>query len=273
MLGDLPPSSSVTRLSALPALPPISRPDDRRAGEGDLVDARVVDERRAGIAVARDHVEDALRQPGLERQLAEPQGGQRGLLGRLQDDRAAGRERRADLPGRHQQREVPGDDLTGDAHRLLARVAVHPVLGDGQHLAGDVRRPAGEVADVLGGELHVDALGELHRLAVVERLELGELVRVRVDRVGEREHRARARGGGDPGPAAVLERLAGGAHGAVDVLRARVGHGGDQRVRSRDRACRSVRPSAASSRSPPITRRCGPAAKARAGSERASGSA
>ena len=47
--------------------------DGGRAGEGDLVDARVVDERRAGRAVAGDDVEDARRDAGLERELAEPQ--------------------------------------------------------------------------------------------------------------------------------------------------------------------------------------------------------
>ena len=94
-------------------------------------------------------------------------------------------------------------------------------LGDRQRLALDLGRPAGEVAQVLGGERHVDALGELDRLAVVERLELGQLVRVRLDRVGERQHRARALGGGDPAPAPVLEGLARRADRAVDVLGAR----------------------------------------------------
>ena len=51
---------------------------------------------------------------------------------------------------------------------------------------------------------------------------------MRVHRVGEGQHRPRALGGGDARPALVLERLARGAHGAVHVLRARVGHVGDR---------------------------------------------
>ena len=98
----------------------------------------------------------------------------------------------------------------------------------GSVVAGDLGRPAGEVAQVLGRERHVHALGELDRLAVVERLELGQLVGVRLEGVGERQHRARALGGGDAAPAAVLERLAGGADGAVDVLGAGVRHLGDR---------------------------------------------
>ena len=54
----------------------------------------MVDERRAGLAVARDHVQDAGRETGLERELAEAQRGQRRLLGRLQHHRAARGERR-----------------------------------------------------------------------------------------------------------------------------------------------------------------------------------
>ena len=214
-------------------------PDGSGAGEGDLVDARMVHERRAGLAVARDHVEHALRQTGLERQLAEPQCGERCLLGRLQHDRAARRERRAGLPRRHQEREVPGDDLAGHAHRLLARVAVHAALGDRQHLARDARGPAGEVANVLGRQLHVHPLRELDRLAVVERLELRELVGVRVDRVGQREHRARPLRGRDPAPAAVVERLARCAYRAVDVLGAGIGNQGDHPAGRQGRACRT----------------------------------
>ena len=73
MFGLLPPSSSVTRFSALPALGADLAPDDGRAGERDLVDARVVDQRRAGLAVAGEDVERALGEARLERQLAEPQ--------------------------------------------------------------------------------------------------------------------------------------------------------------------------------------------------------
>ena len=45
-----------------------------RAGEGDLVDARVLDERRAGrLAIAGDDVDDARREAGLQGQLAQAQ--------------------------------------------------------------------------------------------------------------------------------------------------------------------------------------------------------
>ena len=175
-MGLLPPSSSVTRLRVLPALGADLAADVGGAGEGDLVDARVVDQRRAGLAVAGEDVDDAVGEAGLEGELAEAQGGERRLLGGLQDQRAAGGERRGDLPGRHQQREVPGDDLGADADRLAQRVAEDVARGDGDRLALDLRRPARVVAQVVDGRGDV-ALGGGQRLAVVERLELGQLLR------------------------------------------------------------------------------------------------
>ena len=68
--------------------------DLRRAGEGDLGDVRMLDDPLPDdTAGAVDDVQDALRDPRLERELAELDRGERGQLGGLQDDRVAGRER------------------------------------------------------------------------------------------------------------------------------------------------------------------------------------
>ncbi len=52
--------------------------------------------------------------------LGEQQRGHRGGVRRLEHDGVAGRERRGDLPDRHQQRVVPRRDLGADADRLAA---------------------------------------------------------------------------------------------------------------------------------------------------------
>ena len=94
------------------------------AGEGDLVDGRVRHQRRAGRrAVARHDVDHAVRNARLLREPRHPQASERRLLGRLHHDRAAGRQRRAPLPGDHQRREVPRNDLPHHADRLAPRVA------------------------------------------------------------------------------------------------------------------------------------------------------
>ncbi len=73
MLGDLPPSSSVTRLSARPASAPISRPTAVEPVKAILSTSGSVDERGAGGAVAGEHVDDARREADLKRELAEAQ--------------------------------------------------------------------------------------------------------------------------------------------------------------------------------------------------------
>ena len=51
------------------------------------------------------------------------------LFRRLEDDAVAGGKRRSEFPGRHQQREVPRDDLADHAERLMEvigdRVAIY----------------------------------------------------------------------------------------------------------------------------------------------------
>ena len=122
MFGLLPPSSSVTRFSARPHLAPISRPtavepvNATLSTPGWSTSAAPV----SPSPVSTFSVPSG--KPGLERELAEAQRGQRRLLGGLEHQRAARGERRGDLPDRHQQREVPGHDLRADADRLAQRV-------------------------------------------------------------------------------------------------------------------------------------------------------
>ena len=185
MFGLLPPSSSVTRLSVAAALGADLAPDLGRAGERDLVDARVVDQRGAGLAVAGQHVDDPVGKPASWASSPSRSAVSGVCSAGLRTIGAAGRERRGELPRRHQQREVPRDDLGADADRLAARVAEHVAGRDRDRLALDLGRPAGVVAQVVDGRRDV-ALRGRDRLAVVERLELGELGAVGLDQLGER---------------------------------------------------------------------------------------
>ncbi len=130
-----------------------------RAGEGDLVDARVGDQRRAGLAVAGDDVEQAPWQAGLAAEVGEQEGGERGPFGGFQDHGIAGGQRGGDLPGQHQEWEVPGD------HRAADSVGGH--AGEfGLHQLGE----AGVVVEMARDQRHVDVAAFADRLAVVHRL-------------------------------------------------------------------------------------------------------
>ena len=120
MLALLPPSSRVTRFtcSAQPAmicLPTSVEPVKQTLRTSGWVTNRSpTTEPLPGM-----HGEHALGQPGLERQLADPDRGQRGDLGRLEHDRVAGRQRGREAPAGDRHREVPRHDHADDAERLV----------------------------------------------------------------------------------------------------------------------------------------------------------
>ena len=194
------------------------------AGEGNLVDVMVRGQGGAGgLAEAGHHVHHAVGHAGLGDELGQPQRGQRGLLGGLEHHAVAGGQRRAELPRGHQQREVPRDDLPDHAERLAQRVGVevgarHVGHRDVDRVALDLGGPAGHVVEQVGGQRHVSRLRHGERLAVVQRLELGELVGVLEDQVADPPDDPAALGRGHPAPRAVLERPARRPHRAVDVL-------------------------------------------------------
>ncbi len=220
MLGDLPPSSSVTRLRSRPHRSAISRPTALEPVNATLS--------TPGCATSAAPVEPSpvstLRTPGgspASRASSPSRSAvERRLLRGLEHDRAAGGQRRPDLPDRHQQREVPGDDLGADADRLASRVTEDPRVARRDGRALDLGRPARVVLEVGDAVGHVDPLGELQRLAVVERLELGQLLLdVACDELGERLDPPAALGGGQLAPRrADLERAPRGRHRRVDVV-------------------------------------------------------
>ena len=161
----------------------------RRARERDLVDAGMLDEVRADRRPrAGDDVDHAGREADLGRELREPQRGQRRRGVGLEHDRAAGGERRRELPRRHRQRVVPRHDLPGDADRLLQGVEEERAA-DRVRAAGDRRDPGGveaEVLDAPGGAPPSRTRSPCRRCAT----------RARRGSCGRRRSRRRARAGG-----------------------------------------------------------------------------
>ena len=161
-----------------------------------------------GGAVAGDDVDHPRRKVGVLQHLGQQQRGQRRGLRRLQHDGVAGGQGGGQLPGRHQQREVPGDDLAHDAHR--------PRLGAGEGVVQLVG-PAGVVEEVRRRQGQIHVAGLLDGFAAVERLQHGELPGPLLQQPGDavqvaRPHAARRV------PPSRLVGLAGRQHPPVDVL-------------------------------------------------------
>ena len=167
---------------------------------------------RAGAA-AGDDVDDA-GGGHLVEELAELEERKRRRRGGLDHERVARGEGRRDLPGAHQEREVPRNDLADDADGLVQHDA-HRVFVDHDGGALFGAQATGEVAEVVGGERNVDERGFADRLAVVERFDHGETSGVFIDEIGDLQKKGGAllRGLGGPGG----EGGAGGGDGTVDV--------------------------------------------------------
>ncbi len=172
--------------------------------------------------LARQHGEDVLGQPGLERQLTQPHGGQGGELGGLEHDGVARREGGREPPAGDGHREVPRHDHADDAERLVERdvdaaghrdlLAEQP-LGRravvGQDVADVARLPAG-VPDRVPGVAH---------------LELGQFLQVVLDLLGEAPQQPPAVGRRDLPPR--VERPPGPRHGSIGLRDVGERDGGD----------------------------------------------
>ncbi len=185
MFGLLPPSSSVTGIRFSLAYCMISRPVVVSPVKAILRDPRAGGQRLAGLdAEAVDDVEHARRQQ-VGDQLDEHVDRRRGLLGGLEHDGVARGQRGRELPDRHQDREVPRDDLPDDAERLVE------VVGDGVLVdlarcrppgRGSRRRSSGSGRSASGmSAASVSRIG----LPFSQRLGDGERLEVRLDPVGD----------------------------------------------------------------------------------------
>src|SRR6185312_6419750 len=198
--------------------------DFGRAGERDLVDTRMCNQRGAGrLAEARQDVDDAGWEAGLEDQLAQSQGAERRLFCGLEHAGAAGCEHGRELQRGHEEWEIPRDDLGDGSNRLAHGVGVESgarrgTQGRVEGRAVELARPAGHVAQMRDRARHVDEPRHGYRLAVVQALDLGELCGVPFHQVRQAPHEPLALVRQHLGPGTALECSASCAYGAVYVL-------------------------------------------------------
>ena len=172
-------------------VPQQSRADLRRAGEAELAHGLVLDQLAADrLRVRCDHeIGNARGQPGVGQRLEHGGGGERRLLGRLDDGGAAGGECRTQRPGHSCGREVPDRDEPADAdwaaqraHPLPAGMRVRLRRKRRLGLGGVEAQEAGRVADL--------ATRLPHRLAALAGDQARELLAALLEQVsGSHEDR------------------------------------------------------------------------------------
>ena len=177
----------------------------RRAGEQQAVDARLAGERAALVGAADQQPDDAFGDARLVEAADQELAGRRGLLGRLEDDRIAGDQRRDDVAVGQMRREIIGAEHRKHAVRLVAHRDL--VAERGLHLP--LRRPLG-----IGLDRNLDLVDDRadlgarfpQRLAGFPRDQLGEFGLFLAHDIGEAAHRldpigVRMRGPRRPGGA------------------------------------------------------------------------
>ncbi len=174
-------------------------------GEGDFVDVHVVRDSGAGRRPkAGKNVHHAFREAGFHNQLADAQRRQRSLLGGLQNNRVPGRQRGPELPGLHQQREIPRNDLPANADGLMPGIAEERAV-DGDGLAHHLIRPAGDNSGSRRLWPRHPRLSQCQRFAVVERFQARQFVGVLLDEVGQPVQEARSSGTGSFAPRPMIK--------------------------------------------------------------------
>src|ERR1019366_8987646 len=176
IIGDLPPSSSDTRLMVSVALLLISLPTSVEPVNAILS--------TPGCATNAAPVVS----PSPVRMFTTP-GGKPRLFRRLQHAGAARGQRRTQFPCGHGQWKIPRHDLRDDAHRLARHIGMKLGARDAERRLHrgtfDLSGPAGHVAEIVSRARHVDDARHEARLAIVEALDLGELRGIPIDEIGQ----------------------------------------------------------------------------------------
>ena len=217
-------------------------PDIGRSGERDLVDIGMRRQRGAGhFADPGQDIDHARRKARRIDQFTKTQCAQRGFLGGFEHHGTARRQRRGQFHHRHDQREIPRDDLRHHPDRFAhGERLVFAGIADRGADAVQLGRPAGEIAQQFRGHRQIDRARVVQRFAVVKGFQFGQFVGVFEQQVGQPPDQPRPRCPAHARPGAAFERRACRRDGPVNIASARGGDAGDLftggGIKHRDRA-------------------------------------
>ena len=186
ILAPLPPSSSCTRFrfpaEAWTILRPTAVDPVNAILSTPLCSARYWP---GGMPVARHDIHYARRKTHIRHQPGDAQRAQRRELGRFQNDRIAGRQRRTHLPAREKQREIPRHDCAHHAQRL-ARNVVQKAGFHRHHGALYFVRNTAEIPEGRGCARHVEIFGIPNRMTRYRDSRFSaSVLGIGIDRIGQ----------------------------------------------------------------------------------------
>lgn len=120
-----------------------------RASEGNLLDSHVGGNVLASLTVTRDNVKNTRGETNLLGKLCSVKSGEGSGLGGLQNNGVTSGKGRANLPRKHEQRKVPGNNLATDTNGLSADV-VKVARARVNNITVDLVGPTAVVSDTVG---------------------------------------------------------------------------------------------------------------------------
>ena len=162
------------------------------------------DQSFAGGTIAGHNVYHARGQFDLLADFGKCKSGQRGELGGFQHDGVSCRQRGRDLPGQHEQREIPRNDLSDDA--------ASGVVGE---LLLEELRPAGMMIEMPRDQRNIEVAALANRFSVVHGFEHGQAARVLLHLSGDSVQIASSHVRSESLPLGKCRTR--GFHGSVDV--------------------------------------------------------
>lgn len=129
------------------------------------------------------HVDNSVRETSFLRQRSHVECGEWGLFCGFKNQSATHGQRRSPLPGQHQHRVIPGNDLTNHADWFLPDVRHHWTVRR-DRTAVDLISPASIISERIDGTIHVE-YGISERLSVVQRFQIGQHVDVTLHQIGQ----------------------------------------------------------------------------------------
>ena len=202
-----------TQLESISFVRPRHRTTDRLSNSGrtskrNLIDARMLHQSLSGFTVSADNVHHSCWKFGIFQQLRQFQRGERRGLSGLQHHRVATSQGRSDFPGRHQEREIPRNDLPYHTQRLR----FFPRKGVVQFI-----RPSGVIEKVCRGQRNIDIATLANWLSAIHRFDDGKLPGSFLQKASDPKEILPTLRPGDRRPFSVVG-FAGGLHRLIDFF-------------------------------------------------------
>lgn len=201
--------------------------DESRSSESDLQDLHVgSDGVSDGQSVTVDDVENTLGKTGFEGESGDSESSERSHLGGLEDDTVSSSKGGSELPGEHENGEVPGNDLSNNTDGLVSGVS-HLRGVDVDDLSSVLVSETSVVPQASSSLGNIEPFGDREGLSVIQRLESRQLVEVGLDQLSELHQNLSSSSTGDVLSPDGLVGLLSGINSEVDISRVSLGDRGD----------------------------------------------